>query len=265
MAEQLYDLVEKIRLITRSGKVVNLLDLDPNLIDDRDIAYALSHVNRWTGHAPGMNVAFHTCIVAEQVELAWDIMRPNDVSREALVLAAWLHDAPETYVNDCVRPLKKHLGEAYSGVEGPIHDLIFRRYGLDPAIGHHPILKLADTQAGRIEAISFKLGASQIDQETDPEFDLDPGCNGACFPNDMYRETLSAAMEIPWGFDPEIHLFDVVPNALGSRVRYLNGLRQAFRAYRDKHLRLTQEEFLSRLSKDGLIAPEGVTNSDALA
>lgn len=234
MSEQLYDLVDKIRLITRSGKIVNLRDFDPALIDDRDIAYALSHINRWTGHAPGANVAWHTSIVAEQCGRAWDMLRPDDVSKEELVLAGWLHDAPETYVNDCVR-LKKHLGEAYSAIEGPIHDRIFIHYGLKPAIGHHPILKLADTQAGRIEAMSFKFGSGA---KAYLPLDLDPGQNGACFPDDMFAETLSAAKRVPW-WDPTQDLMRDIPSVIDSRWTYLCGLRQAVRQLEERRLQET--------------------------
>ena len=201
MSEQLYDLVDKIRLITRSGKIVNLRDFDPALIDDRDIAYALSHINRWTGHAPGANVAWHTSIVAEQ----------------------------------CVRPLKKHLGEAYSAIEGPIHDRIFIHYGLKPAIGHHPILKLADTQAGRIEAMSFKFGSGA---KAYLPLDLDPGQNGACFPDDMFAETLSAAKRVPW-WDPTQDLMRDIPSVIDSRWTYLCGLRQAVRQLEERRLQET--------------------------
>lgn len=257
MTEALYDLVDKIRLITRSGKIVNLLDFDPALIDDRDIAYALSHINRWTGHAPAANVAFHSSIVVKQVALAWDALRPSDVSREALILAAWLHDAPETYVNDCVRPLKKHLGEAYSGIEGPIHDRIFVHYGLDPAVGHHPLLKLADTQAGRIEAMSFADGAG-----ADPyDEDMDPGFGGACFPRAMYKETLAAALEIPWGFDSERDLFRSIPHVITCRYNFLNGLRFAHEDFTRAQLKASGEaRFLRRL--ESIAMPAGVSISD---
>lgn len=250
MSEQLYDLVDKIRLITRSGKIVNLRDFDPELIDDRDIAYALSHINRWTGHAPGANVAWHTSIVAEQCGRGWDKLRPDDVSREELVLAAWLHDAPETYVNDCVRPLKKHLGEAYASIEGPIHDRIFVHYGLAPAIGHHPILKMADTQAGRIEAMSFKFGSGSKGYLP---LDMDPGQDGACFPNDMFSETMSAAKRVPW-WDATQDLMRDIPSVLDSRWAYLQGLRAAVVAL----------EMRRANAKDHFFASGVVRNSDAL-
>lgn len=261
MTEALYDLVEKICLITRSGKIVNLLDFDPALIDDRDIAYALSHINRWTGHAPAANVAFHTSIVVRQVELAWNAVQPNDVTREALILAAWLHDAPETYVNDCVRPLKKHLGEAYSGIEGPIHDRIFVHYGLEPAVGHHPLIKLADTQAGRIEALSFAMGAG-----ADPdEDDMDPGLGGKCFPVEMRRETIAAALEAPWGFHPKRDLFPSIPHVVTCRRNYLEGLRRAHENHVLAQLGaagayMTKDDLAERLAAEGLISAVSISD-----
>lgn len=79
---------------TFTGKHINPLDPDPELIDPLDIAHSLALVNRFTGHtrAP-MSVAQHSCLV-------------HDYVGESYRLEALLHDASEAYLSDLARPVK---------------------------------------------------------------------------------------------------------------------------------------------------------------
>lgn len=89
-----------------SGKMVNVLDLDPSHVNLSDIAHNLSHQCRFNGGTrEHYSVAQHSIFVAERVWYA---------THEALTLEdavhatrrALVHDASEAYLGDVVRPLK---------------------------------------------------------------------------------------------------------------------------------------------------------------
>lgn len=65
----------------------------PNI---KTIAYALSHINRYTGHFGPYSVAQHCCHVAS-------------VLPDELKLSGLLHDACEAYIGDVASPLKRHI------------------------------------------------------------------------------------------------------------------------------------------------------------
>lgn len=83
-----------------------LLSPDPDLVDIRDIAHALSNLCRFTGHARKFySVAQHSVIVSE-------LASPED--------AAWglLHDSAEAYVGDLSAPVKGlHALSGYKDLE----------------------------------------------------------------------------------------------------------------------------------------------------
>jgi hypothetical protein len=68
--------------------------------DIREIAYALSNINRFCGHVGTYSVAEHSVRVAE-LFLEW-----NDSLSGAPVRAALLHDAAEAFCADLPAPLK---------------------------------------------------------------------------------------------------------------------------------------------------------------
>lgn len=104
-----------------------------------DIAHALSHLCRFTGHCePLYTVAEHSCRVA-------DLCPPDER------LAGLLHDASEAYLGDVASPLKHHpfFGEAYRDAERSLQRRIFEWFGLDenmPASVHHADLVLLATE-----------------------------------------------------------------------------------------------------------------------
>lgn len=97
---------------TRSGKKFHLLDPRPEDFDINDIAHALSHQCRFTGHVRKFySVAEHSVRVAEAVADYCDV--PNGLYgeyglfKDELVYAALMHDATEAYVCDLARPFKQ--------------------------------------------------------------------------------------------------------------------------------------------------------------
>jgi hypothetical protein len=105
-------------MITTSGKLINLYDPDPQLIDIEDIASSLSKICRWGGNLPEFySVAQHSCHVA------WLAPVP-------LRFAALMHDAPETWAGDVIRPIKSLLAQAYFEIEERLKDAVCQKFNL---------------------------------------------------------------------------------------------------------------------------------------
>lgn len=102
---------------SHSGRRIHLPDPDPESIWIGDIAHALSHVARFTGHTDEFySVAEHSLNVAE-------IVPPEDR------LQALLHDATEAYLCDVATPFKS-LIPAYKALEDNLWSAIARKYGV---------------------------------------------------------------------------------------------------------------------------------------
>ena len=82
---------------------VKFYPLDPRSEDIRieDIAHSLARLNRYNGHA---DVA-HYSVAEHSMHLAKALVRDTGDFRVAF--EALMHDAPEAYVGDMVRPLKR--------------------------------------------------------------------------------------------------------------------------------------------------------------
>lgn len=81
------------KMLTVSGKRIDLLNPDMSQIDIEDIAHHLALINRFTGAtAVPYSVAQHSCLVAEVVGF------------EGL-----MHDAHEAYIQDISTPVKHAL------------------------------------------------------------------------------------------------------------------------------------------------------------
>lgn len=94
-------------------------DPKPEDIDIRDIAHALAMTCRYGGHSKVFySVAQHSVLVAGKAT-------PKDALR------ALMHDAPEAYCGDLVRPIKKHPEMAvFEWVEETIERAICAKFDL---------------------------------------------------------------------------------------------------------------------------------------
>lgn len=127
-----------------SGRVIDIMNPRPDMIDIEDIANALSNMCRFGGHTKGFySVAQHSVIVSRMV--------PQPQRLEAL-----LHDATEAFVQDIISPLKHILGETYKPIEAKWEAAIASEYGITLPL--HELVKDADIQALQLEFDCLLLG-----------------------------------------------------------------------------------------------------------
>jgi len=89
---------------------VNLMDPDPATIRLDDMAHALGHLTRYTGHSDyPIPVLRHLGVCDAWASLVEDISDP--LTRLALLL----HDAHEAYMGDWATPLKREINRVSNG------------------------------------------------------------------------------------------------------------------------------------------------------
>lgn len=107
-------------ILTFTGKMFDPLDPDPDLIDIRDIAHALSFLCRANGHF----ATFHS--VAQHSLECWEEAAARGLSKR-LQLACLLHDGSEAYLSDVTRPVKAEM-PLYLEMEAPLQEAIWRKW-----------------------------------------------------------------------------------------------------------------------------------------
>lgn len=131
-------------ILTYTGVYVDPLNLDPETVKIRDIAHALAHQCRYSGHTRRFySVAQHSVLCAIRVaELGGDV---------ELQLEALLHDAQEAYLQDMPRPLKEspRFGQPYRAAERRAEKVIRGLYGLPKNMSD--MVKLVDVQLLKVE------------------------------------------------------------------------------------------------------------------
>lgn len=116
-------------ILTATGNLFNFIDTSENVITIEDIAHALSHICRFTGHSKKFySVAQHSVLVSHNVNKEY-------------ALQGLLHDAAESVLGDVSSPLKQLLPE-YKVLEKRIEKLIYNQFGLPDTL--HPSVKTAD-------------------------------------------------------------------------------------------------------------------------
>lgn len=142
-----------------TGKRINLLSPDPDVICIEDIARALSQICRYTGHSSEFySVAEHSVHVSYRARYsAWEwreVLQDNTIDVDDAARWGLLHDASEAYLGDVSRPLKYLSGmEAYRALEKEWTKAIAQRFGLK---GEEPdVVAKADEALLFIEARSL--------------------------------------------------------------------------------------------------------------
>jgi uncharacterized protein len=102
---------------TITGRTFWPIDPRPEDVCIEDIAHALSMMCRFNGHIPNFySVAEHSVLVSRHCD-----------QKDALY--GLLHDAPEAYIADIVRPAKRFI-KGYAHVENNIMTAIALHFGL---------------------------------------------------------------------------------------------------------------------------------------
>lgn len=128
-------------IATHSGGKFDFTDIENADVDVNDIAHALAHICRFNGHTDQFySVAEHSCHMAQYFI--------ND-ENYADAIVALFHDAPEAYIGDVVRPLKK-MYPVFEELEERIWRRIASVYSLPAEIPHS--VKVADKRILLAEA-----------------------------------------------------------------------------------------------------------------
>jgi hypothetical protein len=102
-----------------SGVKIDLNSPFPHMFNNKDIAQGLSNICRFGGQMGGFySVAQHSVLVM--------LLAPK-----RLALPALIHDAPEAYLGDVVKPLKVMLGDVYGKIEAAFQQAICLKYHVD--------------------------------------------------------------------------------------------------------------------------------------
>jgi len=156
-------------LVTHSGIRFDLLNPTVDQVDLEDILFALSNLNRYTGHVGPYSVLEHTIHVAHCVQELFHEINPSWYwTTQIAIQEALVHDMAEAYTGDISTPMKQLLGPAFCEVEARINKVIRQKFDLPEIPGHESrIIRQADEMVTHAEALHF-LGKDQADWATKP-------------------------------------------------------------------------------------------------
>ena len=123
-------------------------------VDIRDIAHALAMICRYGGHSKfHYSVAQHSVLMAEKADAV-------------NALRALMHDSPEAYTGDIIRPLKKDPRMAPFGeVERAVELAICNRFGLP--------FHIMNAEIKRLDNAILHDERAQVLTHTDHDWDVD--------------------------------------------------------------------------------------------
>lgn len=203
--------MQGIPIITPTGRVIDLTNVDPALVCIDDIAIGLANIHRWGG-CTRYSVAAHSIHVSEILE--------RQGYTPVVQMAGLLHDAHEYLLSDIPTPVKQLLNLYGHGcmqwVEAALQGAVLRALGYSAAMAsHRREIEIADRIAAATEAIHLlpehDWRASGLHEwRADVDFGL----------RDNLHDRMSAGIE--WAvafkdrFDELQHAIQLQQEALGS-------------------------------------------------
>lgn len=137
-------------ILTATGQYFYFNKPEEHQYDIEEIAHALSHTCRYTGHCKRFySVAQHSVLVA--------MVLPPEFRFQGL-----MHDASEAYLGDVASPLKGLLPE-YKALEHRVEQAISDHFGLPFPL--HPAVKNADLRMLMTEKRDIMLQTGQCQKE----------------------------------------------------------------------------------------------------
>lgn len=141
-------------ILTATGRYFRFNDPEGYEYDIEDIAHALSHLCRYTGHCNEFySVAQHSVLVSMVV--------PKPLAMQGL-----MHDASEAYLGDVSSPLKSLLPN-YKALEERVERAIYKSFKLPFPFDPH--IKTADMRMLMTEKRDICVQTSQCEKEW-PDF-----------------------------------------------------------------------------------------------
>lgn len=170
------------------GRIINVVEPKPDDFDLIDIATSLSRLCRFNGHTRlAYSVAEHSVMVAQLMERLFEDT-PNQFEAFRWGL---LHDAPEAYIGDIPRPVKRQF-EGVKELEAGLMKAIAECYGLTWPCPWEFEVKLCDVRCllWEADALMPSRGQSEFYSGHDVDF-LD--LSGLENPLLEYQETTERA------------------------------------------------------------------------
>lgn len=161
---------------TYSGRRVCPLDFQPEDFSIVDVAHALSHICRFSGHTRGFySVAEHSFHVANEVENRMRGESPYLIAQASL--QALLHDASEVYLGDLAAPLKHDPALAgFARADEELQSRIYLSVGLPAEMDS--LIKQVDREILTIEAELLMGGTRGWSNVTAPARGFEPEIRG---------------------------------------------------------------------------------------
>jgi hypothetical protein len=115
---------------TYSGLRVNIMNVDPDTIRPMDFAYSLMDKYRYNGHTiRKISVLEHTLKIVYYFETV--VIFAGLSTYPDLIRYAMLHDTPEAYMGDMIRPIKiSPIGALYIRIEDYFLDCILKKFNV---------------------------------------------------------------------------------------------------------------------------------------
>lgn len=141
--------MQGIPIVTPTGRVIDLTNVDPALVCIDDIAIGLANIHRWCG-CTRYSVAAHSIHVSEILE--------RQGYTPVVQMAGLLHDAHEYLLGDIPTPVKQLLNRVGDNsmrlVEAALQSAVLRALGYFTAMASHAHeIEIADRIAAATEAV----------------------------------------------------------------------------------------------------------------